>query len=262
MKYAAVFSFLLMIGAYVIFEQIIDIKVSVPTQKFTIAPGSSNTIDIDDYFTGYIEKHDLIIRSGPTLDITKEKNKYHFDVPKKLRGYRIELELSAKNKLAHKSLIIEINTHFIGNISSVALSNSASCLKDNFGIFCWGGNSSGESRNYPTYFTKDAMLYGKGNHFCGYENKRLICWGSISADIKLRDASVISVGDGGVCYVDANKLHCINDGSGYQIARDIPFDIDNITSLAVGGSHACLMDKSHKVYCWGGNHSGQYTLRN
>jgi hypothetical protein len=246
-----------MIGAYITFEQFIDIKVTMPTQKFTMAPGSSNTINIEDYFTGFIEQHDLIIRSGPTLDIVQGKNKYHFDIPKKLRGYRIELELSAKNKLVHKSLIIEINTSFIGNISSVALSNSASCLKDDFGIFCWGDNSFGESRNPPTYFTKDARLYGRGNHFCGYENKRLICWGDISADIKLRDASVISVGDGGVCYVDANKLHCINDGSGYQIARDIPFDIDNITSLAVGGSHACLMDKSHKVYCWGGNRSGQ-----
>jgi hypothetical protein len=257
MKHAAVIIFLILICAYITFDQYIEIKVTVPHQQITTAPGSFLTLNSSDYFTGFIENHDLNIRSGPALNITREGNKYHLEISKKLRGYRIQLELSAKNQLDQKSVTIEISTNFIGDIYDVALANSASCLKDDFGIFCWGDNTFDESGNVPSYFTKDAQLFGRGNHFCGYENKRLICWGDISADIKLREPSNISVGEGGVCYVDDGRLYCLSSGSGYEISRNIPIETPKITAIAVGGFHACLLDHSQRVSCWGKSGSAQ-----
>jgi hypothetical protein len=247
MKKLFLFLFILILagsGGYSYF-QYLQLSVGAPVVYLTAAPGDEVSVRVEDYIQGQVESSSLVFQSGPMVEIIEENNAYRVSIPRTARGMRIILELAASNAIAQQSVEIEITTAFIGPVHDIAIATDTTCLTDTYGVFCWGSDDSGRASKVPAYFTSQAIIKGGGMQFCGLENKRLICWGDITADLLLKDPRLFAVGYGGVCYVDAEKLFCL----GYDLTKDMPDKTSNIRVLSVG-SQACLLDDSG-LQCWG-----------
>lgn len=261
MKWGTVFLSLLAVACFGTWHKFLDIKVSQSTTTINSHAGATLTFDVKDYFSGFVSTHNLKA-DNPNLEISKLGNKYEVKIPKKLRGYHFNITLNAENLLDKASVSIAFSTTFIGKVNDIALASSSACIQDEYGLFCWGEDNAGQSTDLPSSVSSKATLYGGGNHFCALDNDRLACWGDVSIDIKMRNLTTISSGSGGVCYVDMGRLHCHASRSASALSRNIPFENEHIMELAVGGSHACLMDTARKIKCWGGNINKQTIVPN
>lgn len=220
-------------------------------------PGETLEIHIQDIFTGDIREHNLKQVSGSIVTITSTDAGYRVDLPRQARGEKLTLQLSATSAINQAAVTVNIVTAFIGKIGDVAIGNDALCIKDQYGPFCWGGNSNGQSSQIPTRFTSNVKLLAGNRYFCGIEDKQLTCWGDVTVDVKLRNLTAIDTGSAGVCLIDDGAVQCYSSRSNQNITRNLPsFHLSERAIISVGLRHACILDTG-AVYCWGEDYFGQ-----
>lgn len=126
-------------------------------------------------------------------------------------------------------------------------------------VWCWGANGS-DALGYantsdaaclstkcnpkPTKVANlaaDAIALGLG-HSCARVGKKALCWGA-------NDQSQLGhlAGQGGD----------VNDGGSWKNPTPIEASAFNVEALFAHGNTTCLINGTGKVFCWGGNDSGQ-----
>lgn len=132
-----------------------------------------------------------------------------------------------------------------GNAAALALGTGGSCAltTDNF-LFCWG------------------ELSGQGS---GTVHRQDLEPSWEPSQMDLRDSVLVGVtgvalGEQGGCAADANALVCWGSGPGATNIDGGAVQITDVTSVAVGRSHACAItteDGAPEARCWGDNTYGQ-----
>ncbi|HTM19469.1 MAG TPA: hypothetical protein VL172_03145 [Kofleriaceae bacterium] len=119
--------------------------------------------------------------------------------------------------------------------------------------YCWGSNSDGQDGDgqmvdeHAPAMTADArwLALSAGPQFtCGHKGDAagstpLFCWGA---------NRMSQLGDGTVAYRTAPKAI----DSGVTMWNESP-----VGALVAGGGHACGLDATNAMWCWGSNDSGQ-----
>lgn len=222
-------------------------------------PGSTLEIPVQDFIEGKISAHQLRQMSGSVLTITATDSGYRVGIPRQARGEQFTLQLSAESAIDHTTVTINIITTFIGQINDIVIGNDAQCIQDQFGPFCWGGDSDGQSSKIPDHFTQKVRLLAGNRYFCGIEDNQLTCWGNVTADVKLQNLTAIDAGSAGVCYIDSGVVQCYSSRGSQDIIHNIPrFPVSDRAIISVGLRHACLLDTG-AVYCWGESRSAPTT---
>jgi len=99
---------------------------------------------------------------------------------------------------------------------------------------------------------------------CGIRDNEIHCWGTDTtnianaASIPMVTAPVeIGVGFDFACVLDAGEVKCWGADT-YGVISNVTAVNDNlgdIVDLAIGSAHACAIDQSKKVLCWGASNS-------
>lgn len=127
---------------------------------------------------------------------------------------------------------------------AVSSGGRATCALGGSGVFCWGGNSWGQTGQgsqspwvlpAPSPTLVGAQQAAAGNdHACARVSGRAYCWGRNSA------------GQLGLGVIDTQ--------------RDAPALVPGlvgVVEVAAGGNHSCVRRNNDSVWCWGSNDFGQ-----
>ena len=139
-----------------------------------------------------------------------------------------------------------------GNTVAVSAGGSHTCaLLEDSSLKCWGANGKGQ------------LGYGNTNELHDASSVGVVLSSVISVDL----------GDEHTCAIDSsNALHCwgggtkgqIGDGStSDSVTSPSAIDLGNVlgaTSVAIGGSHSCVIASNDLLRCWGGHGSGPLSI--
>lgn len=183
------------------------------------------------------------------------------------------------------------------NVTQVSLGTHIGCYVMGGGLDCWGtynngllGDGTKEPRETPVsiFPAKSGVTEVKVgiNHACAIKDKKLYCWGnnrsgqlgtgdSIEFDkptlVKdlVGDVTDVSVGQYHTCAIAGGVVYCWGENSVNQLGQGldntiysqrlplkVKGNISGITQLTSGNFHTCGI-KGGKLYCWGGNYSGE-----
>ena len=155
---------------------------------------------------------------------------------------------SYTNKLTPVNVIKLIGGNNLDNVSSISSNSGTSCaVLNSNSAYCWGLGSSGQigvgtynNINYAALINYGSVtfnLIANGPSFtCGIITDGSVrCWG------------LESYGERG----DSATTGNINTPS------TIVQNISSVIDLDLGEKHACSIDNSSKIWCWGRNNSGQ-----
>jgi alpha-tubulin suppressor-like RCC1 family protein len=156
--------------------------------------------------------------------------------------------------------------------------------------YCWGfneganagqlGDGTATTRFVPTAVAggfKFSQVAAGANHTCGLSNGTVLCWGQNGSG-QLGDGSVqartsptvvsgghtfVSIGSGaglscGLTPPPDGKVYCWGAiGGTSHVIPTTYTGVPALTSLSVGGNHACALTGDATAYCWGSNTHGQ-----
>ncbi|WP_152453125.1 Ig-like domain-containing protein [Microbulbifer sp. THAF38] len=112
----------------------------------------------------------------------------------------------------------------LSSVTSFGAGRLITCAAESMGLSCWGtADGYGQNKVPDTVVLPDLFEIGYFYNSCAFENGELICWGAGSSDTN-------------------NWPHF---GQGI-----VPQNLNNISSLTLGMTHACVID-SGSVSCWG-----------
>lgn len=131
------------------------------------------------------------------------------------------------------------------SVSDIAAGDSHACFVRNGDVYCWGLGSSGQIGNGTTTATNStiqgpvltgvAKIAAGGDTTCAMKtNGDVYCWG--------RD-DMGQVGNGG--------------SAASAVSSPVSTGFGNAVDILVGYRHACAVDISSQVYCWGDNNYGE-----
>jgi alpha-tubulin suppressor-like RCC1 family protein len=145
----------------------------------------------------------------------------------------------------------------LANVVQVVATVDSSELSDIFGptacahlgdgtVACWGDNSFGKLGNPGIIDQADTPVAVTGlagvsdlaagcYFFCAVTSSIVKCWGS---------NAVGQLGNEDTAQISSSPSASVTN-------------LTNVTNVAAGASHACALLGNGKVYCWGGNNSGQ-----
>jgi alpha-tubulin suppressor-like RCC1 family protein len=145
-----------------------------------------------------------------------------------------------------ESSSIPLPVNDIYDAIDVSVSSRLSCaLLAGGNIQCWGSNyngrlGNGESTDSNIPVTVSGIdnavaVDNGGGHSCALLETGIVeCWGSISSGPWL------------------------GDGESYSSSLPVQVvDLNNVVSIAIGGSHSCALISGGTIKCWGDNRSGQ-----
>jgi len=145
----------------------------------------------------------------------------------------------------------------------LAAGRNTSCIKDDFGISCWGDISQGQD-NIPTGLLNIADLAVNSFQACVIEdsqdNKSVQCWGGGQMPPALTETIDIDGFSEHMCAVANGAVTCwgIND-----LGQSAPPQLLDPVAVTAGGKHSCAIDQNvsgNTVHCWGANNWGQSTV--
>jgi alpha-tubulin suppressor-like RCC1 family protein len=177
------------------------------------------------------------------------------------------------------------------HVARLAVGQQHACaVLDDGGVMCWGYNGAGATgTGHPTGDPVPAkvpslpavgLIAAGQNHTCvaSVDGRTIYCWGYWQAEyqgtpptqIAAVDAAAIELAggwgmscgrfdDGNVRCWGGNLYEALGQGSALtdqdasSLAPLIVPGLPSTTSLCVGGFHACVLDTSHAVTCWGDN---------
>lgn len=155
------------------------------------------------------------------------------------------------NNNSNASTLSNVN---IANVSAIATGYSHTCVLLTGGsIRCWGGNDSGQLGIGNTSSVNNAnnvsnlnlsnvtSISSGGSHTCALFNGGTVrCWGLNSSD-------QLGIGT----QTNVNNAATSNN-----------LNLSNVSAIATGDSHTCVLFNAGTVRCWGLNTSGQLGIGN
>lgn len=152
----------------------------------------------------------------------------------------------------------------LGPVKKVALGSSHACaisLQDR--PYCWGQNLDLQltiPATLPT--TSDIAVSDNGTCAINARDQKIVCWGgdasiqAIPAELQ-GQATQIFGGESNFCAVG-------KDGTfkcwGKEASLNTAPSIKNPLEVSLGARHACLIDSTRRVNCWGRNTKGQISV--
>lgn len=143
-----------------------------------------------------------------------------------------------------------------GSITGISTGDYHTCINSsNAKIYCWGYNAYGGLGNVNAPNPSDVAQVTGSNTALGYGRGLSVVAGggatcAISIDSKPYCWGYNSVGQLG-------NGNTINSASPADVSNGaIPVGVDSV-SLSGGGGTVCMLGSDAKIYCWGGNDTGQ-----
>ena len=155
--------------------------------------------------------------------------------------------------------------HWLTDPYVVASGARHNCSLDAFGVYCWGGNSQGQT-DVPVLSLPKWVSAG-GDTSCAIDDNNgideLVCWGSNEhgqTDIpdSLTAISKVAVGDGYVCVSNVGQVECWGDTADWDVPAT---SYTNVVHISAGKDHVCILDETQAVpqvlsaQCFGNNNS-------
>ncbi|MEZ4223162.1 MAG: hypothetical protein R3B13_19620 [Polyangiaceae bacterium] len=174
----------------------------------------------------------------------------------------------------------------LSNAKSIAAGVGHSCALSGSDVYCWGSNASGEllpgggaSSNVAILALSGATDVATGDiHTCAaLATNGVKCWGSgalgqlgpSGGALQGKKIYALEAGGFNTCAITdtvPRGLYCwgVNDtkqltsaASGAHTATPTLIAVTNPSHVAIGLNHACAIDGSSKLWCWGLNVAGQ-----
>lgn len=151
-------------------------------------------------------------------------------------------------------------TGISGQIRALALGATFTCATTEVGVYCWGQLPDPAATEQDPIIGQPRLVLAGGVGVIDAEGESLCvldeggavrCWGSAAAGYD-------DVSDGG----DEDEREDKHDDDYVPFARGGPlFQVGGIdvevSDLAVGNEHACVVSTKGEVHCWGSNDEGQ-----
>lgn len=133
--------------------------------------------------------------------------------------------------------------HWTYNAQVTAAGAGHSCLLDEYGVYCWGDNSAGQT-DVPA-LSNPLWVAAGGNTSCAIdEHQALHCWGDLGMDripSNLTLVSQVDVGHDFICAVQNGDLFCWGNTENWDVD---PNDYVNVQHISAGYDHACVLDQT------------------
>lgn len=138
-----------------------------------------------------------------------------------------------------------IEKHWLKNPSLVASGNRHNCALDEYGVYCWGSNSKGQT-NVPS-LTNPKWVAAGGDTSCAIDDDgKPECWGDNSAgqtDIpdNVTFVTGLAVGSDFVCASNVGSIECWGNTEDWDVQ---PTSVTEVVHLSAGGDHVCILDRT------------------
>lgn len=135
--------------------------------------------------------------------------------------------------------------HWLQSPYVIASGDQHNCAVDDFGVYCWGDNSKGQSQ-VPALLSPKWVAAG-GNTSCAIDgNDALQCWGDLGAGQgeipeTLGAVSHVAVGADFVCAISEGQVTCW--GNTDSQTWQAPDTYSQAIFISAGAHHACVLDQ-------------------
>jgi alpha-tubulin suppressor-like RCC1 family protein len=143
-------------------------------------------------------------------------------------------------------------------LHGLSVGNAHACALDaTDAIVCWGDPVNDHLAAPPGSYSQVAV---GAAYSCALDHSGAVhCWGGPAPSRKAPPAGsfeLLSAGDAIACAYDGT-IRCWGEDFGYGLTD--PPD-KRVSALRVGVAHACGLDESKRVFCWGANLFGQSSV--
>ena len=201
-----------------------------------------------------------------------------------------------RQEVVSTSYYMSVDTDY-AMFSKIAVTDGSTCGLREGGLYCWGGNYSGElglghTSAVPkptgnTFFSSGVTdIAAGGNHMCAIRSEALYCWGlnvlgqlgnytNINSSVPVPVAGMgsgvtkVTAGASHTCAVKSGVIYCwgnnasggLGAGTGHANSpRTVSTLSGTVLDISAGGNSTCAVvtvSSVSRVYCWGDNSSGQ-----
>jgi hypothetical protein len=135
---------------------------------------------------------------------------------------------------------------------------SHTCISQDDGIECWGGNNTLGQLDAPNGLNGSVQLEIGGYNSCALkqENGEIVCWGEGGSSRAPVGSGYEQIAVGGyhTCALKNGLISCRGDNHRGQGTP--PVDINRVLKIVAGLVHTCALTDS-EVRCWGSNDNGE-----
>ena len=146
------------------------------------------------------------------------------------------------------------------NVKTFVSSGEQTCAVDDYGLKCWGGNTSNLTNPPFTNIKRPLSIAASSYSICAITDGEVLCWPSTNDNVSshpvptLNNPTKLFAGRHHFCAVDNNGFQCWGES-----VTNVPSVINFPEAYAAGLNHACVVEDG-RVICWGDNSYGQLNI--